>query len=96
MEEVSQLGCMDSGNKLQRQKKGTRNLGESKQGCLVYLPGGRRGRKDQVCFREIACWGKEGGEERHDRERERERGWGRERDQESCAGSSILRVFIPL
>lgn len=56
MEEMSQLSCMGSGNKLQRQKS-TWSSGKSK--AKIHAPGGRRG-KGSVCSRERVCWGKKG------------------------------------
>lgn len=54
---MSHLGCMGSGNKLQRQKKVPWNLGERKQG-----PRERWG-KAGVCFKEKML--REGSGERH-------------------------------
>lgn len=41
MEEMSQPGCLGSGNKLQWQKKG---LELRRKNARIYVPGGRRGR----------------------------------------------------
>ena len=49
VEEMSQLGCMDSVNKLQKQKKGLWSLGE---GMQRYVPEGKRGGKGQACSQE--------------------------------------------
>ena len=42
VEEVSQLGCMGSGNKIQKQKKGPWSLGENK--AKVRHPGRKKGK----------------------------------------------------
>ena len=79
VEKRSQLGCVGSGNKLQRQKKGPSSLGESKA-KVMHLGTKKRGkRKVQVHSRE--------------REHTRERRWGGSKGGECTYCNFIIHIF---